>query len=62
MNFHISKIFILIFCLVPAARANSGDKMVFSQSSVDYFLEPEYKPLFSFIMRLEAGQGDTIDK
>ena len=45
-----------------AARANSGDKMVFSQCSVDYFLEPEYKPLFSFIMRLEAGQGDTIDK
>ncbi|RMX54680.1 hypothetical protein pdam_00009343 [Pocillopora damicornis] len=44
------------------ARANSGDKMVFSQSSVDYFLEPEYKPLFSFIMRLEAGQGDTIDR
>ena len=36
--------------------------MVFVQSSVDYFLDPEYKPLFSYIMRLEAGQGDTIDK
>ncbi|KAJ7367412.1 AP-5 complex subunit zeta-1, partial [Desmophyllum pertusum] len=38
------------------------DKMVFVQSSVDYFLDPEYKPLFSFILRLEAGQGDTIDR
>ncbi|XP_078356065.1 AP-5 complex subunit zeta-1-like [Oculina patagonica] len=44
------------------ARASNGDKMVFVQSSVDYFLDPEYKPLFSYIMRLEAGQGDTIDK
>jgi len=44
------------------ARAGSSDKMVFVQSSVDYFLDPEYKPLFSYIMRLEAGQGDTINK
>ena len=49
-------------CFLTAARAGSSDKMVFVQSSVDYFLDPEYKPLFSYIMRLEAGQGDTIDK
>ena len=55
---------VLIFLCVflRAARAGSSDKMVFVQSSVDYFLDPEYKPLFSYIMRLEAGQGDTIDK
>ena len=47
---------------LTTARAGSSDKMVFVQSSVDYFLDPEYKPLFSYIMRLEAGQGDTIDK
>ena len=49
-------------CFLTAARAGSSDKMVFVQSSIDYFLDPEYKPLFSYIMRLEAGQGDTIDK
>lgn len=54
--------FLVFSVFLTAARAGSSDKMVFVQSSVDYFLDPEYKPLFSFIMRLEAGQGDTIDK
>ena len=56
------KLMIPGFLCVVTARAGSSDKMVFVQSSVDYFLDPEYKPLFSYIMRLEAGQGDTINK
>ena len=56
------KLMIPGFLCVLTARAGCSDKMVFVQSSVDYFLDPEYKPLFSYIMRLEAGQGDTIDK
>jgi len=44
-------------------KTSSGDKVSLGlQSSADAFLEPEYRPLFSFIMRPEAGQGDTIDK
>ena len=44
-------------------KTSSGDKVSLGlQSSADAFLEPKYRPLFSFIMRPEAGQGDTIDK
>jgi len=45
------------------AKASSGDKLSYGQqSSVDTFLMPEYRPLFSFILRPESGHGDTIDK
>lgn len=51
------------FTLLPTVKANSGDKMTFGQqSSADTFLVPEYRPLYSFILRPEAGHGDTIDK
>lgn len=50
-------------CTSSSVKANSGDKMTFGQqSSVESFLAPEYRPLYSFILRPEAGHGDTIDK
>ncbi|XP_044184547.1 AP-5 complex subunit zeta-1-like [Acropora millepora] len=55
-------------CLAAAlctssVKANSGDKMIFGQqSSAEAFWSPEHRSLYSFILRPEAGHGDTIDK
>ncbi|XP_048576058.1 AP-5 complex subunit zeta-1 isoform X2 [Nematostella vectensis] len=50
-------------CTSWNARAKSSSDVPSTKlTSADSFLDSKYKPLFSFILRPEAGHGDTISK
>ncbi|XP_031554172.1 AP-5 complex subunit zeta-1-like isoform X2 [Actinia tenebrosa] len=52
-------------CASWAARgriSNNSDSQASIPASVTAFLDPKHRPLFSFILRPEAGHGDTISR
>lgn len=43
-------------------HVGSGDTLNQMQQSLEAFQNPQYKAIFSYVLRQDAGHGDTIDK